>query len=123
MALGTVEREKRGIMNAFYIHDLLPKGKENAISRRTLAMISGLDERTLRRHIAAERRAGALILSSSDTNGGGYYRPANAEEIRRFVASMTRRGKATFAAIAEARKVLKECENKESERATNGKPI
>lgn len=92
------------------IFELLPEGQENAVSRRDLATITGLNDRELRRAIASERREEALILSSTDSEHSGYYRPASADELRRFVASMTRRGKATFAAVAEARKALKRIE-------------
>ncbi|MGN0453091.1 MAG: hypothetical protein ACI4GZ_04735 [Ruminococcus sp.] len=92
------------------IFELLPEGQENAISRRDLAAITGLNDRELRREIASERREGALILSSTDSEHSGYFRPASANELRRFVASMTRRGKATFAAVAQARKALKRIE-------------
>lgn len=40
--------------------------------------------------IAAERRAGAAILSNNQT---GYYLPANEEEKARFVRSMRHRAK------------------------------
>lgn len=70
------------------IYDLLPVGSENAISRRQLMQITGLEDRKLRRKIEKERRAGALILSSSADMGGGYFRPANAEELRRWIAMM-----------------------------------
>ncbi len=92
------------------IFELLPEGQENAISRKDLATITGLNDRELRREIASERREGALILSSTDSEHSGYFRPASADELRRFVTSMTRRGKATFAAVAQARKALKRIE-------------
>lgn len=70
------------------IFDLLPIGAENAVSRRQLIQITGLEDRKLRRKIEKERRAGALILSSSADMGGGYFRPANAEELRRWITMM-----------------------------------
>lgn len=99
-------------MEHFAIFEMLPEGRENAISRRNLMTVLGMSDRSLRLAIAAERRAGALILSSTAVDGGGYYRPANAEEIARFVASMERRAKSTFAAVTEARKALRELEEK-----------
>lgn len=99
-------------MEHFAIFEMLPEGCENAISRRNLMTVLGMSDRSLRLAIAAERRAGALILSSTAVDGGGYYRPANAEEIARFVASMERRAKSTFAAVTEARKALRELEEK-----------
>lgn len=99
-------------MEHFAIFEMLPEGCENAISRRNLMTVLGMSDRSLRLAIAAERRAGALILSSTCVDGSGYYRPANAEEIARFVASMERRAKSTFAAVTEARKALRELEEK-----------
>ncbi len=99
-------------MEHFAIFEMLPEGCENAISRRNLMTVLGMSDRSLRLAIAAERRAGALILSSTCVDGSGYYRPANAEEIARFVSSMERRAKSTFAAVSEARKILKELEEK-----------
>lgn len=99
-------------MEHFAIFEMLPEGCENAISRRNLMTVLGMSDRSLRLAIAAERRAGALILSSTCVDGSGYYRPANVEEIARFVASMERRAKSTFAAVTEARKALRELEEK-----------
>ena len=69
------------------IYDLLPVGGEHTISRSELASITGMPDRQLRRQIAAERRAGLLILSSAEI-GGGYFRPADVQELRRWVAMM-----------------------------------
>ena len=102
-------------MEHFAIFEMLPEGRENAISRRNLMTVLGMSDRSLRLAIAAERRAGALILSSTAVDGGGYYRPANAEEIARFVSSMERRAKSTFAAVSNARKELKRIEQQERE--------
>lgn len=102
------------------IYDLLPEGQKNAISRQTLMNVLGMSDRSLRLAIAAERKAGALILSSTAVEGGGYYRPANSDEIAQFVSSMERRAKATFAAASEARKALKEIEQQEGEAADHG---
>lgn len=93
------------------IYDLLPVGEENAVSRRELTQRIGVSDRRLRQQIAQERKAGALILSSESHSG--YYRPANAQELRRFVASMTSRGAGVFAAVAAARAALAEFEERE----------
>lgn len=93
------------------IYDMLPIGERNAISRRSLAAQMGLSDRQLRRQIAAERRAGHLILSNE--TGGGYYRPASQLELKRFVASMSARGAGVFAAVAAARAALAEFEERE----------
>ncbi len=95
------------------IYEILPEGHRNAISKRDLIALTGMSDRTLRRRIAAERRAGALILSSTESGSHGYFRPepGNAEELRRYVISMTRRGCETFAALSAARAALKEIES------------
>lgn len=72
------------------IADLLCYGQANAVPLRDLAGITGLDGRVVRAMIAAERRAGAAILSDNQT---GYYLPANEEEKARFVRSMRHRAK------------------------------
>ena len=95
------------------IYDLLPEGQENAISRRELIAITGMSERALRRTIAEERRAGELILSSMEYGCNGYFRPShgNAEELRSYIASMTSRGRETFAVLKAAKAALAEIEH------------
>ena len=99
------------------IFDILPTGEQNAISRRELMNITGYTDRELRLQIAAERRAGALILSSTDSVNGGYFRPedGNAAELRHFINSMSRRARATFAVLKAARKALVEIEKSNGE--------
>lgn len=100
----------------FQIYDLLPVGENNAISRRELMNLTGMRDRELRLQITAERRAGALILSSVDSVRGGYFRPepGNAAELRRFIVSMSSRGRSTFAVLKAARAALKELERLEA---------
>lgn len=88
------------------IYDLLPVGAEYAISRRQLSAITGIPDRQLRRRIAEERRAGLLILSSTAEVGGGYFRPADTQELRRWVAMMTAHTNATLAVIRAAQEAL-----------------
>ncbi len=95
------------------IYDLLPVGAENAISRRELSALTGIEDRQLRRQIASERRAGALILSSSETNGG-YYRAASREELQRYVRSMQSRSKEILTVIRTAEEALAASEGQES---------
>ena len=87
------------------IYALLPVGAENAVSRRELSALTGIEDRQLRRRIAQERRAGALILSSSEINGG-YYKAASREELRRYVRSMQSRCKEILAVIRAAEEAL-----------------
>lgn len=74
----------------FKVSDLLGHGQVNAVPLRHLCSLTGLDGRTVRAMIAAERRTGAAILSDNAT---GYFLPANEEEKARFVRSMRHRAK------------------------------
>lgn len=107
------------------IFDLLPTGEQNAISRRELMTITGYTDRQLRKQIAAERRAGALILSSPDRYNGGYFRHevGNAAELRRFINFMSSHGRATFAVLKAARAALAEIEQAEAEEAAHNGEI
>ena len=59
------------------IADLLSHGRENAIPRRELERLTGLDGRTVRLMIERERREGSPILADNAT---GYYLPATEHE-------------------------------------------
>lgn len=89
------------------VFDLLPVGAAYAISRRALAALTGLSDRQLRYKISQERKAGALILSTTE-GGGGYYRAASADELRRYVQSMRSRSKETLAVIRKAEMILQQ---------------
>lgn len=52
------------------VADLLSHGRENAIPRRELEKLTGLDGRTVRLMIERERREGSPILADNAT---GYY--------------------------------------------------
>ena len=89
------------------VFDLLPVGAEHAISRRELAALTSLSDRQLRCRIAQERKAGALILSTTE-GGGGYYRAASADELRRYVRSMRSRSTETLAVIRAAEQAVQQ---------------
>ena len=85
---------------------ILPTGKENAISTDELTILLGFaDARGLQTDIAKSRNAGQVILSSVQ---GGYYLPANDDEVREFIGALQARAIGTFKAIKSARKYLKE---------------
>lgn len=90
------------------IYDLLPVGAENAVSRRELSALTGIEDRQLRRKIAAERMEGLLILSSTAEVGGGYFRAANVAELRRWVAMMQSHISAVLAVIRAAQEAIAE---------------
>jgi len=80
------------------IFELLHVGAENALTLRELVQLIGEDERSIRRRIQAERKAGKLILSD---NQNGYFLPENPADVQRFARSMSRRA-AEIAGIARA---------------------
>lgn len=70
------------------IADLLSYGQENAIPRRHLEKLTGLDGRMVRLMIERERREGVPILADNAT---GYYLPATEYERAACVRSMRHR--------------------------------
>ena len=70
------------------IADLLLPGRENAIPRRDLEAITGLNGRTIRLMIERERRRGTLILSD---NHHGYFLADDPAEAQRFARPMRHR--------------------------------
>lgn len=92
------------------IYDLLPVGAENAVSRRQLSAMTGIPDRQLRRKIADERKAGLLILSSTAEVGGGYFRAADTQELRRWVAMMQSHIAAILAVIRAAQEAIEAAE-------------
>lgn len=76
------------------VHEILKSmhavGKGNAVSRKTLAALTGLSDRHVREEIEKERRSGILICSHMEA-GGGYYLPADEMEIREYYNTQTSR--------------------------------
>ena len=72
------------------IADLLGVGRENAITRRDLERLTGLDGRGVRLLIERERRAGTPILADS---ASGYYLPASDDERAECVRSLRHRAR------------------------------
>lgn len=72
------------------IADLLGVGRENAITRRDLERLTGLDGRGVRLLIERERRAGTPILADSVN---GYYLPASDDERAECVRSLRHRAR------------------------------
>ena len=96
--------------------EFLKTGKDNAVPSKVLAKKVGCGSvRDLRDLVAKERQQGAVILSTS-RNGGGYYLPADAEEVREFVRTLDARARHTFLALRSARKYLRELEEQGCQR-------
>lgn len=70
------------------IADLLSCGQENAIPRRDLEALTGLDGRTIRLMIERERRGGVPICAD---NTNGYYLPSSEAEKTACARSMKHR--------------------------------
>ena len=89
----------------FPIMNLLPVGKENAISTADLMRLMGCKSaRDLQERIAYERNHGAVICSGP---GRGYWRPKDRQEIQEFVRTMDARALNTLRAAKSARAALK----------------
>ena len=89
----------------FPIINLLPVGKENAISTADLVRLTGCKSaRDLQERIAYERNHGAVICSGS---GRGYWKPKDRQEIQEFVRMMNARALNTLRATKSARAALK----------------
>lgn len=50
-------------MRQYLVSDLLHEGSENGVTLTELVQLTGEDERSIRRRIQAERKAGKLILA------------------------------------------------------------
>ena len=96
--------------------EFLKKGKQNAIPSKLLAEMAGCGNvRDLRALVSQERQQGAVILSTS-RGGGGYYLPADAEEVQEFIRTLDARARHTFLALRSARKYLRELEEQGCQR-------
>ena len=85
-------------MRQYLVSDLLHEGAENGLTLTELVQLTGEDERSIRRRIQAERKAGKLILADCKN---GYFLPTSTLDIQRFISSMSRRSR-EIAAISYA---------------------
>ena len=85
-------------MKKYLISDLLHEGAENGTTIMELVQLTGEDERSIRRRIQTERKAGKLILADCKN---GYFLPTSTLDIQRFISSMSRRSR-EIAAISHA---------------------
>lgn len=81
------------------ILSFIPYGRENAVSRKYLCSVLGINDRTLRNAIKKLLRAGEPILSSS--HSGGYWRSNDPEEWGKFLKECDNR------AVTERKNVAK----------------
>lgn len=95
----------------FLIYPLLPTGKKNAISTEALVTLAGCrHKREMTKLIEAERKAGALICSSSS---GGYFKAKNKGELAEYYHSMQSRAINIFLAIKASKRALEETEGQQ----------
>lgn len=85
-------------MRQYLVSDLLHEGSENGVTLTELVQLTGEDERSIRRRIQLERKAGKLILSDCKS---GYFLPTSTLDIQRFIRSMSRKSR-EIAAISHA---------------------
>ena len=93
------------------VADILPEGKENAMSAEALCSRLGLETvRELQKEIARERAAGAVILSTCQEDSG-YFLPGNVREVKEFIKTLENRGRNTLRALESARELLRQWED------------
>ncbi len=65
--------------------ELIPTGKENAISRAELVSLTNLKDRVVRLRIEQYRNEGICICSNWQEGNKGYYLPSNDGEQKEFL--------------------------------------
>lgn len=104
------QAEKMSGKTDFPIMELLPVGRENAVSADGLAKLLGCkNTRELRLMVANERNRGAVICSSAS----GYYKAKNRAEIAEYCHSMESMATSIFQATRGAKKALELPEGQE----------
>lgn len=88
----------------------IPVGAENAITRAALCSKWGVCDRDVREIIARLRAEdnGDKYVIVSHSNGRGYYRTDNPEQIRHFYRETMNRARNTFLPLKKVRRLLKE---------------
>lgn len=97
------------------IHEILPAGRENALTGRELATMFNCDIRAITQQIEKERREGHPICAASGENPG-YFLPANDEELETYCRRLKKRAIELFKTRQALVKVLRQ----RQEALTNG---
>lgn len=71
------------------IEKYIPKGRDNAVSRKDLVMLTGMDDRTVRAHISEARERGVAICANTVT--GGYYMAETEEDMKLLLGDLRSR--------------------------------
>jgi hypothetical protein len=92
------------------LYGMLPIGKENAISRKELSTLWGMGDRSARLIISELRKIdfGDEFIIVSFSDGKGYYRTNDIEEIEAFANEMRSRALNIFAPLKKANRIIKE---------------
>lgn len=86
------------------ILNIIPFGKENAISRELLKTYTDMSDRKIRQIIHELRISGQIICSDSGCKG--YWRPTKRKEVEDFIEQMESYGKQCFLASKSARQYM-----------------
>lgn len=84
--------------------DLIPSGRENAVTGRELASLLGMDCRDVSRTIEKLRADGEPVCATCDSSRPGYFLAEGPEDLERYIASLDRR----LRAIRRTRAALEE---------------
>lgn len=85
--------------------NVIPKGRENAISRSELSIMCGIGDRDMRREIAQAREQGVMIVNTGD----GYYVTDDPNDVARQYRADRRRALSTLRRLRAMRKMLQDC--------------
>ena len=86
------------------VKDLLKVGKENAITRYELSMLTGMPDRAVRSEIERLRREMVIL---NDQDGKGYYISTDPDEIARYYRQEAARAKSIFYRLKPCRAAIK----------------
>ena len=78
---------------------MIPRGAKNARYSDEIAPVLGLSKRSLCKHIEQLRRSGIVIIG----NGGGYFLPADLEELEGYIAQEQKRARSVLYTLKSAR--------------------
>lgn len=91
------------------LYNIIPYGKDQAISRERLVQLLGRCDRMIRYDIKELRMNGVVICS--DTQHKGYWKPTKRSEVEDFIMQMESYGKQCFNASKSAREYMKNHED------------
>ena len=91
------------------IINYIPHGKQNAVSRFQLVLMTGQSDRRVRKEISKAREEHVIL---SLENGSGYYQPTADDypELRKYLNREESRAKSVFASIKKARALCEDYE-------------